>query len=428
MNEKRGFGRAALLSTLVAGILLGAGGMALIGRSGSHEGHDHAAEKAATKYTCPMHPSIVADHPGSCPICGMDLVPMDGSSGDQPAAEGHAETAPGHAVVAIDPQRQQLIGLVTAEASRGPISSGLRTQGRVAVDETRVRRVNLKVGGFVEKLYVDFTGKPVRKGQPLFALYSPELLSMQNEFLLARETQALLAKGRAVAGSGDDLVEVARNRLRLWDVSEAQIRELERTGKPSKTLTIVSPVNGVVTKKDVVEGARLEAGAMPYEITDLANLWVLADAYEKDLGRIHVGQKATLSLTAFPNRSFEGEVAFVDPVLDPASRTAKVRLTFANPKGELKPEMFGEVKLRTESREALTIPADAVVATGTKQVVFVALDGGHFEPREVSIGESDGERTEVLEGLTGGEKVVTRANFLIDSESRLKASLAAMGH
>jgi Cu(I)/Ag(I) efflux system membrane fusion protein len=228
-------------------------------------------------------------------------------------------------------------------------------------------------------------------------------------------------------GAGDDLVEAARERLRLWDIPDGEVKRLEETGKPTKNLTLYSPMTGVVTKKDIVMGHRLNEGDMPYEITDLSRVWVLADAYESDLARIRLGMPATLVLQAFPGRTFKGKVIFVDPVLDPRTRTAKVRLEFANPRGELKPEMFGEVTLQGEKREGLRIPADAVIDSGTRKVVFVALDEGKFQPREVEIGSVAGDQVEIVSGLQPGEKVVTRANFLVDSESRLRASLATMG-
>jgi Cu(I)/Ag(I) efflux system membrane fusion protein len=221
-------------------------------------------------------------------------------------------------------------------------------------------------------------------------------------------------------------VESARERLKLWDIPESEVERLEKSGKPTKTLTIYSPMSGVVTKKDIVMGHRLNEGDMPYEITDLARVWVLADAYESDLSRIRLGMRATLSLQAYPNRTFTGRVIFVDPILDPKTRTAKIRLEFANPKGEIKPEMFGEVTLQSEPREGLRIPADAVIDSGTRKVVFVALAEGKLQPREVRVGAASGDTLEVISGLQAGEQVVTRANFLIDSESRLRASLAAM--
>jgi Cu(I)/Ag(I) efflux system membrane fusion protein len=422
----RRFGAGALLLVLALGLAGGAGAAWLLRRPAPVG--DAAAPKAEAKtvYTCPMHPTIVSDHPGDCPICGMALVQAGAAeAGGQPP--GGAATAEGLVTVAIDPQRQQLIGLRTTEVSRGPVGESWRTVGKVAVDETNVHHVNIKVGGFVDTVYVDYVGRPVKRGERLFSIYSPDLLSVQQEYLLALRTRKALAEGGVATGAGDDLVDAARERLRLWDVPESEVERLERTGKPVKNLTMYSPMSGVVTKKDIVMGHRLNEGDMPYEITDLSRVWVLADAYETDLGRIRMGMPATLSLQAFPNQAFKGRVIFVDPILDPKTRTAKVRLEFQNPRGELKPEMFGEVTLRTAARDGLRIPADALIDSGTKKVVFVALGEGKFQPREVEVGPVTGEQVEVLSGLTEGERVVTRANFLVDSESRLRASLAAMG-
>jgi Cu(I)/Ag(I) efflux system membrane fusion protein len=390
--------------------------------------HDHAAPsaEAKTRYTCPMHPTIVSDHPGDCPICGMALVKV-GQAAHPDEAGGGAGPVEGLANVQIDPQRQQLIGLRTVEASRGPVGASWRTVGKVAVDETNVHHVNIKVGGFVDTVYADYVGKPVRRGERLFSIYSPDLLSVQQEYLLALRTRKALSEGGVATGAGDDLVDSARERLRLWDIPESEIERLETTGKPTKNLTMHSPMTGVVTKKDIVMGHRLNEGDMPFEITDLSRVWVLADAYESDLSRIRTGIPATLTLQAFPGKVFKGKVIFIDPILDPRTRTAKVRLEFPNPKGELKPEMFGEVTLQTEKREGLRIPADAVIDSGTRKVVFVALGEGRFQPREVEVGPVTGDQVEVTSGLEAGEKVVTRANFLIDSESRLRASLSAMG-
>lgn len=460
-------GRVALLALAagLAGVLAGVGATYVATRGhASHGGAGHAAAEKGPRYQCPMHPTIVQDHPGECPICGMKLVPMEeGGGGARPKGErkivfyrspmdpkqtSHAPRkdemgmdyvpvyedelsggAPveGLATVNIDPSRQQLIGLRAIEAKRSPVGGGWQTVGRIAVDPTRVRKINVKVDGYVEKIFVDFVGKPVRRGQPLLTVYSPELLSAQSEFLLAVQTRKALASGGALSGSGEDLVTSARRKLELWDVPGSEIERLERTGQPTKTLTFVSPISGVVTAKSVVEGSRIGPSDTPYEITDLGEVWVMADAYETDLARVKVGMTAALTLAAYPGRSFRGRVAFIDPLLDPRARTLKVHVHFPNPTGELKPEMYGEVALQGEAREGLTIPADAVVRTGTKNVVFVELGQGKFQPREVQLGARAGDQVEVAKGLADGEKVVTRANFLVDSESRLRASLAAMG-
>jgi Cu(I)/Ag(I) efflux system membrane fusion protein len=378
------------------------------------------AEQKA-QWQCPMHPSIVQDHPGDCPICGMKLVQVSGAG----ASDVGAPTPEGLSTVTIDPARQQLIGLRVVHVELGNVGGSLRTSGRVAVDETRVHHVNVKFSGFMESVYADFVGRPVKKGEPLFSVYSPELLAAQQEYLLAVDTRRRLGDG-GLAGDGDALVKAARRKLELWDVPRSEIERLDRTGEATRTVTFRSPATGVVTRKDVVPGMRVNAGDMPFEIVDLSRVWVLADAYETDLRDVKVGMPARLMLKAFPNRTFQGRVAFIDPMLDPKSRTAKVRIEFANPTGELKPEMFGDVVLEGKTRTAVRIPADAVIHSGTQSVVFVALGDGKFQPREVALGDGDADFVEVVSGLEKGDGVVTRANFLVDSESRLRASLAAI--
>lgn len=425
-STRKRFGWVAL----VLALLLGAGISGVVVRWLSTASSSAESVEAKQTFHCPMHPNIVMDHAGNCPICGMKLVLVEPAAS---AAETHAEHSDNAspsgdspvanmAAVDIDPAKQQLIGLTTAEVTKGNIGGQVRTVGRVAVDETRVRHVNIKNGGFVERVFVDFVGKHVRKGDPLFTLFSPELLAAQEEYLLAKRTQESLN-----APQGDaTILSAAKRRLALWDVSDKELQKLEATGIPAKTITFYSPASGVVTKKDVVDGMKLEAGSMPYEIVDLSSVWVLADVYESELRFIKNGTPAAMSMKAFPGRTFEGKVAFVDPFLSPQSRTVKVRLTFPNPNGDLRPEMFGEVVLQLGGREALMVPVDAVIDSGTAKVVFMAQDGGKFTPRAIELGQSNGDFVEVLKGLTIGEQVVTRANFLLDSESRLRSSLSEL--
>ncbi len=442
------------------GLVVGVGGMLLL-RPGARAGNQHDTMSALSQkkqmYQCPMHPQIIMDHEGDCPICGMKLVPMASDAPKEkgkilyyispmnpsisskvpmkdemgmdyvPVFEGDLQgegaSLESHAAVKIDHERQQLIGLRTEKVIEGNVSGELRTVGRVTVDETRVRKVNVKVEGFVEKLFVDFVGKPVAKGQPLFSIYSPEFVSAQREYLLAQSTQKALAGG-SLQGSGSDLLEAAKRRLTLWDVPKEALERLDKTGEVQRALTLRSPISGVVTAKNVVEGARITSADIPFEITDLGHVWVQADIYEAELGRVKVGMPADLTVQAYAGKTFKGRIAFVDPSLDPKSRTAKARLEFPNPKGELKPEMFGEVVLKAQGRKGLIIPLDAVLDAGTSKVVFVGLGDGKFEPREVTTGTTIGEKVEILSGLKAGEDVVVRANFLVDSESRLKAALA----
>ncbi|MFL5400422.1 MAG: efflux RND transporter periplasmic adaptor subunit [Myxococcales bacterium] len=401
---------------VLLGVALGAGGTFLLPHV--HHGDALNASQHSPLYRCPMHPEYTSDKPGECPICGMKLVPIE-SAGAPKRETG----VPGLAGVVIDAQRQQLIGLRTAEVTKGPISGDWRTVGRVAVDETRVRKVNVKVDGFVEKLFVDFVGKPVRRGQPLFELYSPDLLAVQNDYALAVTTRAQLGGGP----TGDDLVAAARRRLELWDVPRSEIAHLDHGGAPLREMTLVSPISGVVTAKTVVQGSRVVAGDTPFEITDLSQVWVLADAHESDLPRVRVGTPVSLTMEAVPNRVFTGKVKFIDPVLDAKTRTAKVRLAFKNARGELRPEMFGDVVFHTRPHDGLRVPADSILDSGDRKVVFVSLGDGRFEPREVEAGEAESDTVEVLSGVQAGERVVVRASFLVDSESRLKAALAALG-
>src|SRR5439155_24481964 len=262
-----------------------------------------------------------------------------------------------------------------------------------------------------------YVGKPVRRGERLFSLYSPDLLSLQQDYLLAVRTQDQL---------GSDLVAAARRRLELWDVPEAEIVELTRSQLPRRTLTLRSPISGVVTAKSIVQGSRLGAGDTPFELTDLSQVWVLADAHETDLPRVQLGTPVTLSLAALPDRAFKGRVRFIEPVLDARTRTAKVRLSFPNPRGELRPEMFGQVIFPSRPKQALRLPADSIIDSGERKIVFAAIGDGRFEPREIKVGDTAGDLVEVVTGLEAGERVVEHASFLVDSESRLKAAISAL--
>jgi len=372
-------------------------------------------------YRNPMDPKITSptfmkDEMGMdyLPVYQSELQGKDG--GDGPAVEGLA-------AVKIDPDRQQLIGLTTAPVRQGPVGGAIRTTARVAVDETRIRHIHVKVDGYVEKLFVDFVGMPVAKGAPLFTFYSPDFVAAQEEYLLALQTQKRLAGG-SLATSGSDLLDAARRRMTLWDVPPSELAHLEQTGTVRKSLTLYSPITGVVTAKTAVEGIRIGPADTPFELTDLSSVWGVADVYEPELAQVKVGMPAELTLGSFPDRTFRGRVAFIDPQVDPKSRTVKVRVTLPNPRGELKPEMFGEMVLQSRARQGLVIPVDAVLDSGVRKVVFVALGDGRFSPREVETGTSTGDTVEIRSGLKAFESVVTRANFLVDSESRLRAALA----
>ena len=358
-----------------------------------------------------MHPAYTSNKPGIAPDCGMTLVPVyDDGSG--PATS----TVAGHANVKLTSDRQQLIGVQTGMAEMRSLGRSVRTVGRVAVDETRLYKISTKFDGYIEKLYVNVTGQQIRKGQPLFSVYSPDLLATQQEYLLAMRA----------AKQSPSLLVAARQRLLLWDITPAEIRELERTSAARKSVTIYSPTNGYVLNKIAVAGARVTAGEPLFEIANLDHVWIQADVYESELQFIRLGAAATTTLSYIPGRTWTGRVTFIAPTVDPMTRTVKVRSEFGNADGALKPEMFGDVVIEQPERKVVVVPDSAVLQTGTRSVVFVVKGNGTFEPREVQTGTKSGDFMEVRSGVEAGEKVVTQANFLIDSESRLKAALAGM--
>lgn len=373
----------------------------------------HAAEKTILYWVDPMHPAYKSDKPGTAPDCGMDLVPV--YEGDAEPESAQTNVA-GHSNVRLTTQRQQLIGVQTGVAETRSIGRSVRTVGRVAVDETRLHKITTKFDGYIEKLYVDYTGKKVQRGQPLFSVYSPELLATQQEYLLAVKA----------AKQSPLLLESARRRLQLWDISAADIRRLEQTGEARKSLVISSPANGVVLTKTAIEGARIGAGEPMFELADLDRVWILADVYESELSFVRVGTNAKITLSYVPGRTFSGKVTFITPTVDPMTRTAKVRIEVENRDGALKPEMFGDVVLEEPARTVTVVPESAVLVTGARAVLFVVKDDGTFEPREVETGTKNDRFIEIRRGVERGEKVATQANFLIDSESRLKAALAQM--
>lgn len=370
-----------------------------------------AAQKKVLYWVDPMHPAYKSNKPGKAPDCGMELVPVyDDGSG--PATS----TVSGYANVKLTSDRQQLIGVQTGMTEMRSLGRSVRTVGRVAVDETRLYKITTKFDGYIEKLYVNVTGQPIRKGQALFSVYSPDLLSTQQEYLLAMRA----------AKQAPSLLAAARQRLLLWDITPAEIRELERTGTARKSITIYSPTNGFVLNKIAVEGARVTAGEPLFEIANLDHVWIQADVYESELQFIRLGAPATTTLSYLPGRTWKGRVTFIAPTVDPMTRTVKVRSEFENADGALKPDMFGDVVIEQPSRQVVVVPDSAVLQTGTRSVVFVVKGDGTFEPREVSVGTKTEQVYEVRSGLAAGEKVVTQANFLIDSESRLKSALAQM--
>jgi membrane fusion protein, copper/silver efflux system len=381
-----------------------------------------AAGKKILYWVDPMHPAYRSDRPGTAPDCGMELVPVYADE----KSPGPASPVEGYASLTVPAERQQAIGVAVGAVERRDLVKTIRAAGRVAFDERRLHQVHAKFEGYVETLPVDYTGRPVRKGEPLLSIYSPDLLATQQEYLLAYRAKRETARsGNAdVVAGGVDLYESARQRLLLWDIPPSEIARLERTGQPRKALTLVSPVTGIVTSKKVVQGARVMPADSLFEIADLSRVWVLADVYESEAAFVRVGQAGRMTLSYLPGREWSGVVTFIAPTVQPETRTVSVRLEFANPDGALKPEMFADVLLERRLPNAVAVPEAAVLSTGTRSIVFVAREDGGFDPREVEVGTKTDGYWEIRRGLAAGEKVVTQANFLVDSESRLKAALA----
>ena len=387
----------------------------LVTRPSAKTSASNAGQKKVLFWVDAMNPAYKSDKPGKAPD-GMGLVPVyaDGTTGAAPS------TVNGYANVKLASDRQQLIGVQTGMTEMRSLGRSVRTVGRVAVDETRLYKISTKFDGYIEKLYVNVTGQPIQRGQPLFSVYSPDLLATQQEYLLAMRA----------AKQSPSLLASARQRLLLWDITPAEIEELERTGSARKSLTIHSPTSGYALNKVAVEGARVTPGEPLFEIANLDHVWLQADVYESELQYVRLGAPATMTLSYVPGRTWTGRVTFIAPTVDSMTRTVKVRLEFDNRDGALKPYMFGDVVIEQPARRVVVVPESAVLQTGTRSVVFVVKSDGIFEPREVSVGTKSEQFYEVRSGLAAGEKVVTQANFLIDSESRLKAALAQMsgGH
>jgi Cu(I)/Ag(I) efflux system membrane fusion protein len=396
-------------------------------------------------YTCGMHPQIIKDKPGDCPICGMKLVPVRkqptmaaaGKTGERKVKYYKSSMTPGEisqtpqkdsmgmdmvpvyddaadtSVIAIDPVTTQDMGLRTGLVTQGPLRKVIRTVANIDFDETMLTDVTTKFKGWIETLYVDAIGKQVHQGDPLFDIYSPDLYTAQVEFLTESQPGTMR--------------QMALTKLKYLDVPDAEIAALEKRGTPAKTLRINAPREGVVIDKMVVQGQMVEAGMKLFRLADLSTVWVKAQIYEQDLPFIKLGQEATVTLSYLPDRKFRGRVTYVYPTVDEKTRTAQIRMEFHNPGYFMKPGMFATVQIEAELGEALLLPDMAVLRSGDTNTAFVALDGGHFEPRTLALGaRGEGNVYQVLSGVSEGERVVTSAQFLLDSESQLREALQKM--
>ena len=455
--------RASLLWFVVGLVVAGSASVVINARRGARHADEAQAGQAAP-YHCPMHPSYVSDKPGNCPICGMKLVsrdaaprpspgkprilyyrsPMDpGVRSDKPAKDSmgmdfipvYADEAqpsggavPGRTSLTLSPEKRQALGIRSEEIHHGRLTRALRTVGRVAVDERRLHHIHTKYDGYVEHLYVDFTGKYVERGDHLLSIYSPDLVATQQEYLLAYNAQKQMAASGipSVAQGSLDLLEAARQRLLLWDMRDEDIEALERAGRVSRTIDLHSEVAGYVTQKMAFHGMRVTPADTLFDIADLSQVWVLADVYESDLPLVRVGMMGELTVPYLPGKTWRGAVTYVGPTVEEKTRTVKVRIELRNEGQQLKPDMFADVHLQADLGTGLSVPQSAVIDSGGRKLVFIERGEGSFEPREVQLGVQVGGGFQVLSGLADGERVVTSANFLLDSESSLRSALSDM--
>lgn len=374
-------------------------------------------------YRCPMHPQIVQDHPGNCPICGMDLEAVQGVQANT------GQSLQDRAAVQINTTRQQLIGVKVAKIQRRQAQNSLRAVAQIVENEEARKHVHTKYTGWIEKVYAESTGQFIRKGQPLVDIYSPELLAAQEEYLLALETERQFqntgfASTRETTRS---VLQAAEEKLRLYDLTFAQIERLRTTRQTRRHLTLYSPAAGVITELNALQGMRVTGGMPLYTLVNLATVWAEARVYENDLAELKIGQPVTVTLPFLPKAKYSGKISFIDPYLDPKTRTATVRVVLTNTNGALKPAMFANLEIQTQTnQQRLMIPASAVIQTGKRQLAFVAKDQGRFEPVELKLGQRLGNDYELLQGPEAGTPVVVEAQFLIDSESQLQAVVNQM--
>ena len=414
------------IALLVAGVLLGGGSAYWFVQR-----RDAAAAKQRAAATAQQAAAKSAD---MAKMPGMDMSGQSGggqSSGASSGSSGGQTSGMGNlpaGTVMLDPATQQEINVTYTTVRRAHLKRTIQTVGLVQMDDEKIARVHVKVAGWIKKVDLDYVGKLVKKGQPLFTLYSPDLVSTEQEYLIALKGQEYLSKTpySDVSAGADSLLNATRDRLRLWDISDAQIHRLEETGKAATDVTLYSPIDGFVITRNAYEQTYVTPQTELYEIADLSTVWIYVDIFEYEAPFVHVGQTAQMQLSYFPGKTWRGRVTYVYPTLDPQTRTIKVRLEFPNPGYELKPNMYANVQLHVDYGVQTLVPSQAVLNSGTRQVVFLAKPDGYFEPHDIKIGDQFDGQTVVLAGLKPGEKIVESGNFLIDSESRLGAAMQQM--
>jgi multidrug efflux pump subunit AcrA (membrane-fusion protein) len=405
-------------------VLVGAGYLAGARRAPAPKGPPASAattERKVAFYRSPMDPTVHADRPTQDSM-GMDFVPVYEDEVKAPVSN-----VAGRATVIIPAERRQLLGVQSQALRRSPLTRVIRTVGRIVPDERLLHHVHTKYDGFVEHVYVDFIGKFVKKGEPLLSIYSPDLFATQQEYLLAIKGARELGRSQSDASTrGSALVDAVRQRLLLWDIRPEEIATLEREGVARRDVDLYSDESGYVLAKQALHGMRVTPADSLFDIADLTRVWVMADVYEADLSSIRLGMSAVIETPSAPGRLLRGPVTFISPTVEASTRTIKVRIEIDNPGGLLKPDMFADVSLNIDLGFALLVPEGAIIDAGARKLAFVDLGEGRYEPREVTLGAKSESGFVVLEGLAEGEKVVVAANFLIDSESSLRAAVQTM--
>ncbi len=376
------------------------------------------AAQGQVQYTCPMHPFIIKDKPGACPICGMTLVPIKKGGEEKPAAKEAAMLEQ----VSLSPTQMVMANVATSEARMAPMSRDINAVGIVQYDQARQAKVTAWVAGRIDRLYVNTVGAWVSRGRPVAEIYSPDLVSAQQEYLLALKSRDQFKNSSipSISQGGESLVASARQRLKLLGVKDEQIARLEKAGEPNIRLAIYTPLSGIVIEKIALEGQYVNVGDPLFNIADLSTVWVEAEVYENDFPFVRIGQRVEIVSQSYPGRTFAGRVSFVYPFLDPKTRTVKVRVQIANPGLKLKPDMFVNAVIKVQLGNSLVVPVSAVMDTGQRQVVWVETKPGMFAPRDVKAGARSGDCVQILSGLKAGEKVAASGGYLIDSEAQLK--------
>jgi RND family efflux transporter MFP subunit len=369
-----------------------------------------------------MNPQNHFNKPGKAPD-GMDLVPMMAAPQSQSSAATSSAQLPQGAIV-VPVEKQTLAGVRTALVERKALAREIHTTAQIVADESRISHVHVKVSGFIDRVYVSSIAQLVRKGQPLFTFYSPDLVATEEEYLIAKRGDRTLSSApfKEISQGAQSLLDSARQRLRYWDVTDEQIRQLDQSGKVIRAMTIYSPVSGFVTDRKAFPQASITPDTEIYTISDLSSVWALADIYENEVPYVRVGQRVTFSLSYYPGKTYSGNISFIYPSVDPQTRTVKVRVQLANAGYILKPQMFADAQVHVNYGTQIAVPREAVVDSGTEQQVFVVQAEGVFVPRKVTLGATVDDQVVILSGLKAGETIVTSGNFLIDSESRLKGA------